>query len=180
VPAAKLVAATITLNTIVLTLVPPPVVTRIGPLATPVAGTVTLMVVAVRAVKVSETPFRATAVAPARFVPVRVVVAVLPARTELTLYAVTVGTTKVAVALKLAVFAVVTEIVSVITPAVAPLGTTVKIVVSLTTLKGALTVVPVNLTLVTPVKPVPVRVTAVPTPPEVGAVVVTFGAMPTR
>lgn len=84
-----------------------------------------------------------------------------------------------AVALKLAVVAEATELVKVITPAVAPLGTTVKIVVSLTILKGALTVVPVNLTEVTALKPDPVNVTAVPTPPEVGAVVVTFGGIPT-
>ena len=84
-----------------------------------------------------------------------------------------------AVALKLAVAAEVTELVRVMTPAVAPAGTTVKIVVSLMTLNGALVVVPVNLTDVTALKPVPVIVTEVPTPPEVGAVVVTLGGIPT-
>ena len=85
VPALSDVADTNTLKTIVFTLVPPAVVTLIGPLATPVAGTVALRVVAVKALKFSDTPFRATAVAPAKLVPVSVSVTALPARTELTL-----------------------------------------------------------------------------------------------
>src|SRR6266851_3998254 len=51
-------------------------------------------------------------------------------------------------------------------PVLAPLGTVVFTVVSLTTLKVA--DVPLNLTEVAPVKPLPVMVTAVPTTPEVG------------
>jgi hypothetical protein len=51
-------------------------------------------------------------------------------------------------------------------PVVAPAGTVVAIVVGLVTVKPA--AVPLKVTLVAPVRLVPVRVTGIPTGPEVG------------
>src|SRR5262245_12365698 len=64
-------------------------------------------------------------------------------------------------------------------PLVAPLGTVVVICVSPETLNVA--AVPLKLTLVAPVKPVPVMVTAVPASPDVGEkLVIVGGAVPVR
>ena len=60
-------------------------------------------------------------------------------------------------------------------PVVAPVGTLVAIVVSLVTVNAA--AVPLNVTDVAPVKPVPVTVTDVPSLPLVGSNPVTVGAV---
>ena len=63
-------------------------------------------------------------------------------------------------------------------PVVAPVGTEVAIDVAETTTKGA--AMPLNFTLVAPVKLVPVMVTPVPTPPVVGVKLVMVGAGTTK
>ena len=67
-------------------------------------------------------------------------------------------------------------VVTLIFPVVAPVGTVVLICVLDTTVNVA--AVPLNFTLVAPVKLVPVTVTAVPTGPLVGANDVIVGACP--
>jgi hypothetical protein len=67
---------------------------------------------------------------------------------------------------RLALVAVLPELVTLIGPLLAPAGTMAVICVSLTTLKNAAR--PLKLTAVVPVKPLPIRVTLLPTGPEVG------------
>jgi hypothetical protein len=74
---------------------------------------------------------------------------------------------------RLALVAVLPELVTVIGPLLAPAGTIALTRVSLTTLKNAAR--PLKLTAVVPVKPLPVRVTLLPTGPEVGAKLVSVG-----
>src|SRR2546427_92717 len=77
----------------------------------------------------------------------------------------------------LALVAVPPEVVTLIGPVVAPLGTVAEIEVAEFTVKLALT--PLKVTVVAPVKLVPVIVTLVPTGPLVGGMLVIVGAPPT-
>ena len=151
-----------TTKLVALLAVPPAVVTVIGPLVAPV-GTVAVICVDESTLKVAVAPLKRTALALSKALPVSVTVAptgpVAGAKRErpgggitlnpVTLVAVPPG--------------VVTEIV----PLVAPAGAVVVIEVGLTTVKAA--AVPLKETALTPMKPVPVSVTLVPTGPAVGA-----------
>jgi len=87
-------------------------------------------------------------------------------------------TVKVSVTVKLFVLvAVPPGVVTRSGPVVAPVGTVAWIVVAEVTVKLALT--PLNVTVVAPVKFVPLIVTLVPTGPLVGVKLVIVGALPT-
>jgi hypothetical protein len=142
--------------------VPPGVVTEIGPMVG-FAGTMAVMDVALTTVKlVAAKPLNFTAVAPVKLVPV--IVTFTPAAPDVGVNDVIVGAgIKVNDA---ADVAVPPGVVTVILPVVV-LGTTAVIDVALTTLK-LVAATPLNLTAVAPVKLVPVTVTVIPAPPEVG------------
>ena len=76
-----------------------------------------------------------------------------------------------------ALVAVPSGVVTEIDPLVAPAGTRAVIFVSLATLKLA-AATPLKLTALAPLKPVPVRVTRLPTKPEVGVKELMVGAVP--
>lgn len=152
--------------------VPPAVVTEILPVA--VAGTAARMLVADKTVNGAETPLKLTDVAPARFVPV--IVTPSPRPPVVGLNDVTVGITRVAVAVKLvALVAVPPAATTLILPVIAPTGTPTTIEFAETTLK-AVVFVPPKLIEFTFTKFVPVIVTLVPGPPVVAVNEVIEGA----
>jgi hypothetical protein len=162
--------ATVTVKLVPEVAVPPGVVTERVPEVAPV-GTVAVMEVALPTVKAAEVPLNFTAVAPVKFVPVRVTLA--PTAPEVGLKPVRVGA--VAVTMKVVVeVAVPPEVVTERVPEVAPVGTVAVMEVALPTVKAA--EVPLNFTAVAPVKFVPVRVTLAPTAPEGGLKPVRVGA----
>ena len=150
------------------------VVTVIDPAIAPV-GMLVVICVADATLNVALTPANWTLVAPVK--PVPVIVTAVPIAPLLGEKLLTTGGAGggVVVTVKLVGLAsvpagVVTVIVAVGT---APAGTLVVILVSELTVKVAVTAP--NLTLVAPVKPVPVKVTVVPTGPLVGAKLATTG-----
>jgi hypothetical protein len=149
--------------------VPPGVVTLIVPVVAPV-GTVVAIDVAVTVPRVAAVPLNFTLVAPVRFVPVMVTAIPTPALVGVKLVTVGAGTT-----VKLDELVTVPPgVVTLIVPVVAPVGTVVAIDVAVTVPRVA--VVPLNFTLVAPVRFVPVMVTASPTPALVGVKLVIVGA----
>jgi hypothetical protein len=147
--------------------VSPPVVTRIGPVVAPV-GTVAVICVAEFTVKVADVWLNLTAVAPVKFVPVittDVPTAPLVGANELTVgQAVAGGATSKAPPGTVTGSPAPSE--TTMGPSVAPLGTTAVIwmVESVVNVDA----VPLNVTEVTPAKPVPVIVTSHPTGPPAG------------
>ena len=163
--------AAVTVKFVALVAVPPGVVTAIGPVVAPV-GTVVVIVVAFVTVKVGcDVPLNVTPVAPVRLVPV--MVTAVPVAPVVGVKLVTVGAATVTVKFE-ALVAVPPGVTTWIGPLVAPVGTVVVIVVALTTVKVGWFVA-LNRTLVAPVRPVPVIVTATPTAPLVGVKLVTVG-----
>ena len=140
--------------------VPPGVVTATLPEAP--APTVAVILVALTTVNaLAATPPNVTAVAPVKLVPV--MVTLVPVFCDVGVKEVMVGAaTKVNPAL----VAVPAGLVTVILPVV-PAATTAVMVVGLTTVKEVALVVP-NFTTVVPVKLVPVMVTVMPGPADVG------------
>ena len=123
--------------------------------------------------KLALTPLNVTAVAPVKFVPLSVTL--LPTGPLVGVKLVSVGA---GMTVKLLVLvAVPPGVVTRSGPVVAPVGTVAWIAVPEVTVKLALT--PLNVTVVAPVKFVPLIVTLVPTGPLVGAKLVIVGALPT-
>jgi hypothetical protein len=121
-------------------------------------------------VKVEATPLNVTDVTAVKFVPV--MVTVVPAGPEVGVNEVTVG---VRVTVKSAgLVPVPLEVVTVTRPVVAPVGTVAVICVGELTVNGAL--VPLKRTVIVPLKPVPLMITADPTGPFVGVNVEIVGA----
>jgi hypothetical protein len=165
VPAGPLVGSKLlmpfrTVKLSVLAAVPEGVVTLTGPVVAP-SGTAALIDPADRTVKlVAFTPLKLTAVAPVKVLPeILTIVPILPlVGDRLFIF----GVTRKSVAL----VSVPPEVVTLILPLVAVVGTVALIVLVETTVKVLL--MPLNFTEVTPVKPVPVIVTIVPTGPLEG------------
>jgi len=121
-------------------------------------------------VKLALVPLNCTAVAPVKFVPL--IVTLVPAGPLPGVKLVIVGglsTVKL-----LALLAVPPGVVTLIGPVVAPLGTVAAIEVDEFTVKLAL--VPLNRTVLAPVKFAPLMVTVVPTPPLAGEKLLIVGA----
>jgi hypothetical protein len=157
-----IVGTGMTVKTAVPVTVPPGVVTEILPVVAPV-GTRALTVVALSTVKVdAAVPLKLTAVAPVRFFPV--IVTSVPAEPDEGENVVMAGA---ATTVKLvALVAVPSGVPTVIGPVAAPAGTAVVMDVSELTVNEA--AVPSNATEAALLKPVPVRVTPVPTAPSDG------------
>ncbi len=154
-------AAVRTVKMAVLVPVPSAFVTVIVPVVAPV-GTVTVIKLTEYPKLLAAVPLNLTAVMPAKPVPVRVTVPpTTPADGEMEEMIGIVRTVKVPELVPLPV-----GFVTVIVPVVAPDGTTAAIDVLDKTAKAA--GVPLKLTEVTPVNPVPVSVTVAPTAAEVG------------
>jgi hypothetical protein len=153
----------VTVKAFALVAVPPGVVTAIGPVVAP-PGTVAESAVSDTTVNDAVAPPKVTRVVPVKLVPAIVTfvptVPLVGAKEEM------VGAGGVTVNAPVLV-AVPPGAVTLIVPVDAPLGTFAVSDVSETTVNDAL--VPPNLTLVVPVKLVPVIVTFVPTTPLVGA-----------
>lgn len=160
-----------TIKLVALLALPDELVTLIGPVVAP-TGTVAIMEVAVATLNVAVlTPLNETEDAPVKFVPVSVTL--MPAAPLVGVNDVMVGGV---VTVKLvALMAVPLAVVTLILPAVAPLGTVADIELSELTVKVVAAVV-LNFTAVAPVKFVPVIVTIVPTGPSTGAKLVIVGA----
>jgi len=139
--------------------VPPGVVSVTRPVVAPL-GTVALTRLAETNEKVADVPLNLTDVTPPKLVPM--IATDVPTAPLVGDRLVIRGPT-VKVPLLVAVPA---EVVTVILPVLAPLGTVVLILLTLTTLNAA--DVPWNRTALTLVNPVPLIATAVPTPPLVG------------
>jgi hypothetical protein len=157
-------------NALVLVAVPPGVVTRIGPIVAP-AGTSARIELAESTMKPALTVLKVTAVAPLRFVPL--IVTMVPTGPLVGVKLVMVGAGVVTVKL-VVLLTVPPDVVTLMGPVVAPLGTVAEIEVEEVTVKLAL--VPLNRTAVAPVKFVPLIVTLVPTGPLVGEKLVIVGA----
>jgi hypothetical protein len=142
-----------------------------GPLVAPL-GTVVVMVVSFTTVKVGWlVPLKRTALAPVKPLPVSVTA--VPTGPLVGAKEARVGA---ATTVKLVpLVAVPPGVTTWIGPLVAPAGTVVVIVVSVTTVKVGW-LVPLNRTALAPVNPLPVSVTAVPTGPLVGAKEARLGA----
>jgi hypothetical protein len=151
--------------------VPPGVVTLIGPVVAP-PGTVAEIDVAELTVKLALVPLKVTAVVPVKFVPL--IVTLVPTVPLVGEKFVIVGALAVTVKL-LALVAVPSDVVTIIGPVVAPLGTVAVIDVDELTVKLALT--PLKATAMVAVKFVPLIVTLVPTGPLVGLKLVIVGAL---
>jgi len=122
---------------------------------------------------VTGTPLKVTEVAPAKWVPV--IVTTVPTGPLVGVKLVIVGVADAAVTVKLVLLvAVPFEVVTLIGPVVAPLGTSAWIEVSESMLP-AVTGTPLKVTEVAPAKWVPVIVTTVPTGPLVGVKLVIVG-----
>jgi hypothetical protein len=164
-----MVGAATTVKLVELVAVPPGVVTLIFPVVVPV-GTVVAIDVAVTVPRVAAVPLNFTLVAPERFVPVMVTGVPTPPLVGVKLVIVGAATT-----VKLDELVTVPPgVVTLIFPVEAPVGTVVAIEVAVTVPRVA--AVPLNFTLVAPVRFVPVMVTGVPTPPLVGLELVIVGA----
>jgi hypothetical protein len=154
--------AVVTVNAVALVAVPPGVVTTIGPVVAPL-GTVAWSAVSETIVNDALFPPKVTLVVPVK--PAPPIVTFSPTAPLVGANEVIVGAggvTLKAVALVAVPPGAVTEIV----PVAAPLGTAAVTEVSEPTVNDAL--VPLNLTLVVPVRFVPVIVTVVPTGPLAG------------
>lgn len=165
-------AGVVTSKLVVLLAVPAEFVTEMGPSVAPV-GTVAVTWVAEFTVNVAVVPLNLTAVAPVKFVPVMttdVPTGPLVGANEVTVGALVAVTSKLVEEKPTPSLGTRT----LIAPSVAPVGTEVVIWVSETTVKAEST--PLNSTLFAPVKPVPVRVTLVPTGPLVGLKLEIVGA----
>jgi hypothetical protein len=161
----------LTVKLLVLVTEPPGVVTLIGPVVAP-AGTVAVILVPLTTLNVAVTPLNVTLVAPVRFVPV--IVTVVPTGPKVGVNEVIVGAAAAIVTLKFCVLqSLPPGVVTQIFPVTAPVGTVALIFVAESTVKFAET--PWKVTLVAPVKSVPVIVTDVPTGPLVGEKEVTVG-----
>jgi hypothetical protein len=150
-----------TLKFELLVAVPPGVVTLILP-AIAVAGTVAVIWVGEFSAKLALCPLKVTAVAPPKFVPITVTTVPTGPLVGEKLETVGAGMTVKLLALD----ADPPDVVTVIGPVVAPDGTVAVIWVEEFTVKLAL--VPLNLTELAPVNPVPVTTTVAPTPPVGG------------
>jgi hypothetical protein len=157
-------------NALALEAVPAGVVTLIGPVVAPI-GTVAEIDVEELTEKLALVPLKRTAVASVKFVPL-IVTAVMTGRPLVGVKLVIVGGLAATVN-ALALETVPAGVVTLIGPAVAPLGTAVAIVVTELTVKLALT--PLKVTAVAPVKFVPVIVTVVSTGALVGMKLVIDG-----
>ncbi len=137
-------------------------------------GTVAVSWVVLTGVNVAEVPLSVTLVTPLK--PLPFTVTSVPTAPEVGLKLVTVGAVDDDVTVKLPVLVPVPEaVVTVMRPVVAPEGT---VAVSWVVLTGVnVAEVPLSVTLVTPLKPLPFTVTSVPTAPEVGLKLVTVGAV---
>ena len=166
-----LACVVLTVKSLVLVTEPAGVVTLIGPVVAP-AGTVAVILVALTTLNVAATPLKVTLVAPVKFVPV--IVTVVPTGPNVGVNEAIVGAPAAVVTLKFCELqSLPPGVVTQIFPVVAPVGTVAVIFVAESTVKFAET--PWNVTLVAPVKFVPVIVTVVPTGPEVGEKEVTVG-----
>jgi hypothetical protein len=163
-------AGTVTVNGVALVAVPPGVVTAIGPVVAPF-GTVAWSAVSETTVNDALVPPKVTFVVPVKLAPPIVTLTptgpLVGAKDEIVGAG---GVTLKAVAL----VAVPPGAVTAIGPVDAPVGTVAETDVSDETVKDAL--VPPNLTLVAPVKALPVIVTFVPTGPPAGLNDVIVGA----
>src|SRR5437867_3208759 len=158
--------AEMTVKALPLTPVPAPFVALMVPVVAPL-GTVVSIRLSEATVKLAAVPLKATAVVPVKLLPVRVT-AVPTAPLVGANEAIAGGTEPAGVTEKLLVLVPVpASVVALMVPVVAPLGTVVSIRLSETTVK--LAAAPLKATAVAPVKLLPVRVTAVPTAPLVGA-----------
>jgi hypothetical protein len=161
----------LTMKLVVLVTEPAGVVTLIGPVVAP-AGTVAVTLVALTTLNVAAVPLKVTPVAPVKFVPV--MVTLVPTGPKVGVNEVIVGAPAAVVTLKpWELQSLPPGVVTQIFPVVAPLGTVAVIFVEDFTVNVA--EAPWNVTLVAPVKFVPVIVTVVPTGPEVGEKEVTVG-----
>ncbi len=146
--------------------VPPGVVTQIFPLVAPVGTVALIRVDEVTMNVVAETPLNVTLVAPVKFVPV--MVTDVPTGPLVGENEEIVGAAVVVVTVKLwELQPVPLGAVTQIFPLVAPVGTVAVICVDEATM-NVVAETPLNVTLVAPVKFVPVIVTNVPTGPLVG------------
>jgi hypothetical protein len=161
-----------TVKFVALVAVPPDVETLSGPVVA-AAGTVAVMAVAEVTEKVAAAPLTRTAVAPVKFVPV--IVTVLPTTPLVGVKLVIVG--GLIIVKLLALVPVPAGVVTLSGPVVAPAGTVALIAVAEVTVKLAL--VPLNRTVVVPVKFVPLIVTVAPTAPLVGEKLVIVGGLTT-
>ena len=149
--------------------VPAAVVTVTGPLTAP-QGTVAVICVALATEKNAGAPAKVTALAPVKPLPVRVTL--VPTAPEAGVKLASLGppvTVKLA-----ALVAVPATLLTVTGPLAAPQGTMAVIFVALHTVKDA--GVPAKQTALAPAKPLPVRVTLVPTAPEAGVKPASVGA----
>jgi hypothetical protein len=161
----------LTVKLLALVTEPPGVVTLIGPVVAP-AGTVAVILVALTTLNVAATPLKVTLVAAVRFVPV--IVTVVPTGPKVGANEVIVGAAATIVTSKVCELqSLPPGVVTQIFPVIAPVGTVAVIFVGESTVKFAET--PWNVTLVAPVKFVPVIVTDVPTGALVGEKEVTVG-----
>jgi hypothetical protein len=141
----------------------------IGPVVAPL-GTDVLIVVSPLTVNAAVVPLKLTAVVPVNPVPVMVTAVPTDPLEGLTVLMAGFGA---GLTVNVAEDAGPPGVVMLIGPVVAPLGTDVLIVVSPLTVNAA--VVPLKLTAVVPVNPVPVMVTAVPTEPLDGLTLLMAG-----
>ena len=171
---ATVVAATpVTVKFDPLVAVPDGVVTVIRPVVAP-AGTVAVTRSSFTKLKLADVPLNRTLVAPVKWLPLMVTdVPTAPLDGEKLLI---VGADPLVTVKFDALVAVPDGVVTVILPVVAPLGTLAVIRPSFATLK--LADVPLNRTLVAPVKWLPLMVTDVPTAPLDGEKLLIVGAVP--
>jgi hypothetical protein len=152
----------------------PGAVTAILPVVA-AAGTVALIRVASTTLNTADVPLNVTRVAAVK--PPPEMVTCVPTRPDVGLKPVMVSRAGVIdVTVKLAVLVPVPDaVVTAMRPLLAPEGTVAVSCVALTGVNVA--EVPLNVTLVTPLKPVPLTVTSAPTGPEVGLKLVSVGAV---
>ena len=159
-----------TVNALLLVAVPAGVITPISPVVAP-AGTVAWIAVSEVTAKLAPTPLNATAVAPVKLVPL--IVTLIPTAPLVgAKLAIVGGLTTVN---ELLLVAVPPGVVTLSGPVVAPAGTVALTCVSEVTV-NVVAPVPLKLTPLAPVKPVPVSVTLVPIGPLAGVNDVMLGA----
>jgi hypothetical protein len=164
----------ITIKEEVLAAVPLGVVTAIRPDVAP-TGTVNVKVVALTtAYELRATPLSVTALVFVKFVPVTVIV--VPTTPLVGMKLLTTGGFANTVKANVDV-AVPPGVVTLMLPVVAPMGTFTIICVPALLTVSPVANTPLNVTLVAPVKPVPVRATIVPTTPLVGEKLFTTGTL---
>ena len=168
-PVFVTVNGSLTVKLLALSVVPPGVVTLIGPVVA-LVGVVTWIAVSEVTVKLAALPLNVTDVAPVKFAPL--IATPVPTRPLVGVKPVMVGA---GITMKL--FVLITVPPGVVTPSgpvVAPAGTVACIPVSEVTVK--LAALPLNVTDVAPVKFAPLIATPVPTGPLVGVKPVMVGA----